>query len=557
MWESGHHLPISATIGLRDETHRLGLGAGEDAVGRHESMKRRALLGVFGLLLAVLLAPAGCALQPQVSIGGTVLGDSQNGDPAGALTPVAASVTCNGTKTKADADGRYHLTVDKAARYVCTAASPPAYAAQSVTVAGGTGASIHLDFGATAGSSACRLDPLSAAMSCGGLHLQPGTLKGKVTFANSITPVANVTVQCPDLAHFGPADLNVPWLTAKTDATGAFSLPGLAAGSYNCIARSDHDDMTAQHVSVQPGAVVQATFALCESRCPPVKYHNGDVMHRYSAYLIFWQPSGVTFEPSGSDKRYISLLQRYISDVGGTSFYGLLTQYFDYRDFVQNSATLGGTWVDSAPYQHCNVELTSCSPAAATQSDPLVDDDLHAEILRALKANPSWKVGPENEFIVFTGFGAEECFNDAPGADCTYKISHGFCGYHSSFRSDLTLHTAAEAIYAYIPDPANDGGLCTFPSGFASPNGDRVADSAINVVSHEQFESISDPLPDDAPGWIDDAAERSREGGEIADKCVRDFANVGPDGATVTLAHGHRYLLQGEWSNAKNGCSFS
>jgi hypothetical protein len=519
--------------------------------------QRRALLMLFGLLLAVLLMPAGCALQPQVSITGTVLGDNQNGDPTGAPSPVAATVTCNGAKAKAGADGHYHLTLDKAARYVCTAASPPAYGAQSVTVAGGTGASIQLDFGATANSSACRLDPLSAAVTCGGLHLQPGTLKGKVTFANSITPVADVTVQCPDMAHFGPADVNMGWLAAKTDATGAFSLSGLAAGSYNCIARSAHDDMTAQHVTIKPGAVVQANFGLCESRCPPVKYHNGDVMHRYNAYLIFWQPSGVIFEPGGSDKRYISLMQRYMNDVGGTSFYGLLTQYFDYRDFIQNSVTLGGTWVDTAPYQHCNIVLTSCSPAAANESDPLLDDDLHAEILRALKANSTWKVGPENQFIVFTGYGAEECFSSDSNSDCTYKGERGFCGYHSAFRSDLTFHTAAEAIYAYIPDPANGGGRCTFPSGFVSPNHDRVADSALNVVSHEQYESISDPLPDDAPGWIDDAAERSREGGEIADKCVRDFASIGPDGATVTLAHGHRYVVQGEWSNAKNACAFS
>jgi hypothetical protein len=542
---------------MADTGAGAGADTGADAGGRHETMKRRTLGLLFGVLLGVLVAPAGCALQQQVSITGTVLGDSQNGDAAGALAPVTASVTCNGTKTKAAADGHYHLTVSKAARYVCTASNPPTYAEQTVTLAGGTGTSIVLDFGAAANTAACRLDALSAAVTCGGLHLQPGTLKGRVTFARSITPVANVTVMCPDLAHFGPDDPNVPWLTATTDATGAFSLSGLAVGSYNCIARSSHDDMTAQHVRIQPGVVAQSSFTLCQSSCPPVKYHNGDVMHRYSAYLIFWQPSGVTFEPGGSDRRYISLIQRYISDVGGTSFFGLLTQYFDFRDFVQNSATLAGTWVDTTRYQHCNIVLTNCTAAAANRGDPLLDDDLHAEILRAVKANPTWQIGPENEFIVLTGVGAEECFSNDPRSPCTYKIQNGFCGYHSSFRSDLTLHTAAEAIYAYIPDPANDGGLCTFPSGFASPNADRVADSAINVVSHEQFESISDPLPDDAPGWIDDVAEHTREGGEIADKCERDFANIGADGANVALGHSHRYLVQGEWSNARNGCAFS
>src|SRR5262249_15178878 len=87
---NGRHRRIGRGWGMaggRADAGRTRGGRGADAGGRHETMKRRTLGLLFGVLLGVLLAPAGCALQQQVSITGTVLGDSQNGDTAGALAP--------------------------------------------------------------------------------------------------------------------------------------------------------------------------------------------------------------------------------------------------------------------------------------------------------------------------------------------------------------------------------------------------------------------------------------------------------------------------------------
>ncbi|MFI5273010.1 MAG: carboxypeptidase-like regulatory domain-containing protein [Ktedonobacterales bacterium] len=524
-------------------------------------MRRRGLPFAFVLLLGVLLAQAGCAAGPTVLIGGTVLGDTLSGASAGATDPVAARVSCNGVATTAAADGSYTLRVPQAKHYTCQAAKPPAYGAEVVQLGGTTKSTIQLDFGASH-SPACRLDVLSFAVECEQLHFQPGILRGTVTYAHGSAPAANITVQCPDLAHFNAAQQNVSWLHAKTDASGTFTLANIAAGTYTCLARTTQGDMTAQQVTVQPGGAVQANFQVCGANCPPVHYHFGDVMHRYHAYLIFWQPNGVTYEPGGSDSRFTSLVQRYFRDVGGTPFYNILAQYWDYAGFVQNSATLAGTWRDTAPYQHCTVGQTACTAARADRSDPLLDGDIQAEITRAISANPGWQAGSDNEFVVFTGYGAEECFTADTTSDCSYKTDHGYCGYHSAFHpstsaSANTSTTAApEAIYAYVPDAANDGGLCTF-SSFTSPNHDAVADSTINIASHEQFESISDPLPQDAPGWLDDNAAQSREGGEIGDKCVRYYGTVRGDGSNVTLANGDRYLLQGEWSNAADACALS
>ena len=40
----------------------------------------------------------------------------------------------------------------------------------------------------------------------------------------------------------------------------------------------------------------------------------------------------------------------------------------------------------------------------------------------------------------------------------------------------------------------------------------------------------------------------------MADKCVRVYGPVGDDGGNVTLAHGHRYIVQEEWSLRDQGC---
>lgn len=517
-------------------------------------MRRRWLPVLFGVLLAALAAQAGCAvpLQATVTIVGTVLGDSMSSSAAGATSPVAATVTCNGVSTVADSDGHFTLSVPQASAYACAARKRPSYAAETVRIAGHTQSRIELDFGASH-APACRL-AATTAVECEQLHFEPGSLRGTVAYTHSGAPAAGITVQCPDLAHFSTADVSVNWLHAKTDQTGAFSLPNIAAGTYTCLARDDHDNMTAQKVTVTPGGTARASFSICTASCPPVHYHFGNVMHQYHAYLIYWTPAGSPLEPGGGSGRFTSLVQRYFRDVGGTPYFGILTQYWDYQGYVQNASALSGTWTDTTPYQHCSVGATTCQPAYASQKDPLLDSDIEAEVARAIKANPSWHTGLDSEFVVFTGLGAEECFTSDANSDCSYKPDHGFCGYHSSFQASFGSGLADEAIYAYVPNVGNDGGLCTF-SNFISPNGDSAADSAITIVSHEQFESISDPLPNDAPGWFDDVAEQSREGGEIADKCVRYFGTIRGDGSNVTLAHGDRYILQGEWSNQVGGCT--
>jgi hypothetical protein len=529
-------------------------------------MKRRAAPVVLALLIGVVLVQTGCSIGPQdlVTIAGTVLGDSLVAAQSAqnAPTGIAAQVTCNGVSAQAAGDGRYSLSVPKANSYRCTATKPPAYAPESVTIAGRSGNSVALDFGESH-LPACHFDLASFNVECAELHFQPGTLRGTVTYSPGGAPAAGVTVECPDIASLAGGFAGLPiWVSTQTDQTGAYTLPSLAVGSYNCIAVRSQDgrelEAVSQHVSIQPGGVVNAAFQVCNASCPPVKYHLGRVMHTYSAYVIFWQPGGRIFEPGGSDATYKSLIERYFHDIGGTPFYGLLTQYWDYQGSVQNVAGYGGAFVDTTPYEHCDVNAVSCSPASASKSDPLYDTDIRAEVSRALKKNPSWHAGDTSEFFVLTGYGAEECFSSNPQSQCTWKQDNGFCGYHNSFSSNVANPIEPPSIYAYIPDHANDGGGCDFTQGFVTPNHDSLADATINTVSHEQFESVTNPLPEEAPGWYDDSPQAQRDfATEIGDKCVRALGNVGNDGGNITLANGHRYLLQWEYSNLAKGCAQS
>jgi hypothetical protein len=130
----------------------------------------------------------------------------------------------------------------------------------------------------------------------------------------------------------------------------------------------------------------------------------------------------------------------------------------------------------------------------------------------------------------------------------------GFCGYHNYSSEGNLDSTGTPFIYAYIPDHVSVPNHCSRTGG-ATPSGDMALHNEIDSISHEQFESITDPFPSlsGAGGWYDDRLGMGS--GEIGDKCNTNFVGRGADGATVTLNR-HRYMLQAEWSNRAGGCAF-
>lgn len=487
------------------------------------------LLALFALALATLSA---CALPKgdQEHISGTIqakrIVDAKSGKTQ--IGGIAATITCGDGSAHSSATGAYQLSVSVASLYTCTI-SAPSYSTLTVKVPGAAQASMVVNFAAD-WPGECSITAHAGAVTCPGLQPSPGTLSGTVTSAAADTVAKGVNVTCWDTNPALQTDGQMPKpFTTRTDQLGHYSL-SLPADSYGCVVNEDARLYT---VTVAPAARTSANFDICDPHCPSFDYHDGQVVHSLTAYLIFWLPKGHTFEPDGSDKRFESLMARYFKDLSGTSFYAILTQYWDRQGPISDQVSLGGTYVDTTPYPH-----------AGTQDDPLSETDIEAEISHVVTAK-HWSDENGAVFFLFTGYDVQACTRLGRGPSCTFYMNdNGFCGYHSGYPG-----TQGMRYYAYISDSADCAQLPT-TGEYPSPTSDAIADAELSIVSHEQFEAVSDPL---ANGWYDNVPDT----GEMADKCETEYGNIGSDGGNVTLGHGHRYIVQAEWSLAAGGCAFS
>lgn len=295
---------------------------------------------------------------------------------------------------------------------------------------------------------------------------------------------------------------------------GAIVALGPGAGAAGAAVPPPHVHLLRLLQAAAPGA--HGYLGLPVNLPVPLQYNGGLVEQAASVnYAIFWEPTG-----SFVSSTFNSLVSRYFSDVGGSGFYGLTTQYYQTvsgtTQHVVNASRLGGSWVDTAGYP----------------SSSLTDTQIQAEVTRAIGVN-GWTVGVGHQFFVFTAKGENSC--DSSGS-CSFST---YCAYHGNFVSG-----GQDVLYANMPYSGTNLSACGIP---ASPNHDADADSEINVISHEHIETVTDPNLD---AWSDVT------GSEIGDKCNFTFGPQAGDGSDVSL-NGHPYLIQEEWSNAKRGCALS
>lgn len=482
------------------------------------------------VVVIVALALSGCQLPfgPQVTVRGTVYGEQLAARQVGKSVPepLRATITCNGASASSASDGTFSFSVSQSSTYTCTATAPN-YSTVSASFSG-KGSTFTLTFGPKQAAK-CKEDASASALTCGVLPPATATLRGTVTNAATDQALPHVTVKCWNSALDITSNDGSSRITTTTDDRGNYVFHNLAVDPYGCVAGKDE---TLQTTTLKPGATTTLDIPACQSDCSPFTYHQGNVIHRLTVYLIFWLPSDYTFEPGGSSDHFEQLMAQYFKDVGGTPFYNILSQYYDDQGGpVRNVVTLGGTYVDTQPY-----------PQAGTPSDPLLDGHIVHEINHVIDLKKgAWISDDEHMFFLFTGYNVQECSGQTSSDGCTFQHNTGndFCAYHSnSFSNNLT--------YAYIP--VVDG--CLDVPTAQTPNNDMIADAVISTVSHEQFEAVSNPT---LGGWFDGTASE----GEMADKCVRRYGPVGDDGGNVTLANGHRYIMQEEWSLRDQGCVLS
>jgi hypothetical protein len=219
---------------------------------------------------------------------------------------------------------------------------------------------------------------------------------------------------------------------------------------------------------------------------------------------------------------------------------------------------------------------------------PVQDVDLQEAIKRVMKAN-GWKPGLADLYFVFLGQGVQLCDQNTGECSADGEPDHrqDFCAYHSSFPFD-PLHPDnpnTAVIYAAMPHvhaapfrgiaSLASKGRCgnvnfTARSEFTKSLQDRTlddttpnqleADYTLVAVSHEFFESVTDPLP--PTGWFGTKPNAypgtPEDYPEVGDKCnamVGSFAftSTGPEGYNVKL-NGNPYLVQEIWSNDHSSC---
>jgi hypothetical protein len=283
-------------------------------------------------------------------------------------------------------------------------------------------------------------------------------------------------------------------------------------------------------------------LATTSSRADSVPNNGGPIMQSAKVFLIFWQPSG-SF--SSQDSVYKATMQRLFQDLHETDYLSIATQYSSKCSgnpcAPQNTASgvnFGGQWTDT----------TAFPPGT------LGDSDIQASVKRAIAANSGWSAGLSAQFVVFLPQGVQECQSAAQGGLCS---GTDFCAYHDAFSLN-----GNEVVYLVSPQTFSMGSGCGFNSstlteGESSPvnytpshtPNQTEADWETVVLSHEFYESLTDPLVSTMPAYLDPVV------GEIGDKCNRMVGGViAADGGNVTL-NGNSYLLEEIWSNGINGCS--
>jgi PKD repeat protein len=306
-----------------------------------------------------------------------------------------------------------------------------------------------------------------------------------------------------------------------------------------------------------------------------LSYHGGPVLHSSAPYLVFWTPSGESM-PSGSE----SLLERYFSDVAAdsgkaTNVYAVDRQFTDAAGFADNQQTFsasGQSIVDTQAYP--SLDATNCQDT--NEPTCLTDAQLQAEVQRLITADglptdgstsaPELSTNAPIYFVVLPA-DVNVCFGGSGGA--TTCSDNAFCAYHSSF----TDANGDSVLYAAIPtvDEASNPKSCQYDGNTAvqEPNG-NVADVVIKYMSHEDNETITDPL---GTAWWN-----SSSGNEDGDNCnfygsFSPAQGSNPNAFTPTLGgsagtgnpypagnlynqpiNDDKYYMQSEWSNGDGNC---
>ncbi len=279
----------------------------------------------------------------------------------------------------------------------------------------------------------------------------------------------------------------------------------------------------------------------------PLTYHGGLTMHVNTTYAIYWSPSGSLPMSAG----YQPLINQFLGDVTAASgtngnVYGTDTQYYDTTNGnITYASTFATSYVDTDAFPG-----NGCTDPSKSYATCLTDAQIAAELV-AFTASHGLSNNIDTFYMLMFPPHIASCF-DASSTTCS---TNAYCAYHSQL-----FGTGTDLLYGVLPYvtdyPAASEATClTGPApGGEEPNGD-VADDAINLISHEHNEAITDPNGD---AWY-----TTSDFFENGDNCVWTFgATLGSTGKAANsefdqVINGHDYYIQQEWSNASTACEMA
>ena len=176
------------------------------------------------------------------------------------------------------------------------------------------------------------------------------------------------------------------------------------------------------------------------------------------------------------------------------------------------------------------------NPTSVLVTNPLITQSMIYQLLFTAAVTNGYGYGYGHVYHVFlppntdTCVDATDCYS--PDSPSTFT----FCGYHSS-----VLFTPGNQYVVYTAQPYDYVQGCGFNGGVnALPSEADETDSQQSVLTHELFETITDP--DVGSGWISNVT-----GDEAADTCEGVYTTIQMN-ATM-------YTVQSLWSDAVHLCT--
>lgn len=220
----------------------------------------------------------------------------------------------------------------------------------------------------------------------------------------------------------------------------------------------------------------------------------------------------------------------FLRDLSQSQFIGVTDQYVD--------ANAPNRYPDGTNYY-----VNGYAPSAGA-GKPFIDLDMAVAAYSIAAQTGSF--GSGHIYHLFLVPGQDVCF------DTTYSSCYSpdnlktfqFCGYHSS------VSDAGGNVVFYTVQPYQDVAGCNVRSG--TPNG-QLADSTNNVLSHETFETITDPL---GTAWWN-SSDVGMYGEEIGDECefLTFTATASYFDPSLVFLGRKLYAVQPEYSNALHACT--